>query len=63
MVAISETLQQEGKYNNCFHFFAGAIMSLPLRVVRESDCQCQSRNSPRFDPSILRFSEIMRGGR
>ncbi len=34
MVAISETLQQEKKYNNCFHFFAGTIMA--LRVVRES---------------------------
>ncbi len=28
------------------------------RVVRESDCQCQSRNSPRLDPSILRQSGI-----
>ncbi len=27
-------------------------------VVRASDCQCRSRNSPRFDPSILRHSEI-----
>jgi hypothetical protein len=24
------------------------------RVVRVVDCQCQSRNSPGFDPSILR---------
>jgi hypothetical protein len=23
------------------------------RVVRASDCQCQSRNSPRSDPSIV----------
>ncbi len=44
MVAISETLQQEGKYNNCFHFFAGAIMTL-----RSFDCQCQSRNSPELE--------------
>ncbi len=28
------------------------------RVVRESDCQCQSRNSPGFDPSILWHSGI-----
>jgi hypothetical protein len=28
------------------------------QVVRASDCQCQSRNSPGFDPSILRHSEI-----
>jgi hypothetical protein len=27
------------------------------RVVRASGCQCQSRNSPWFDPSILRHSE------
>jgi hypothetical protein len=52
MVAISETLHQEKKYNNCFHFFAGAIMA--LRVVRESDGQRQSRNSP----GILRHSGI-----
>ncbi len=28
------------------------------RVVRASGCQCQSRNSPGFDPSILRHSGI-----
>ncbi len=28
------------------------------RVVRASGCQCQSRNSPGFDPSILRHSWI-----
>ncbi len=28
------------------------------RVVRASDCQCQSRNSPGFDPCILRHSGI-----
>ncbi len=28
------------------------------QTVRASDCQCQSRNSPGFDPSILRHSEI-----
>jgi hypothetical protein len=27
-------------------------------VVRASDCQCRSRNSPGFDPSILRRSVI-----
>ncbi len=27
-------------------------------VVRVSDCQCRSRNSPGFDPSILRHSGI-----
>jgi hypothetical protein len=27
-------------------------------VVRASDCQGQSRNSPEFDPSILRHSGI-----
>ncbi len=28
------------------------------QVVRASDCQCRSRNSPGFDPSILRHSGI-----
>jgi hypothetical protein len=28
------------------------------RVVRAYDCQCQSRNSPGFDPSILRHNGI-----
>jgi hypothetical protein len=28
------------------------------QVVRASDCQCKSRNSPVFDPSILRHSGI-----
>ncbi len=28
------------------------------RVVRASGCQCRSRNSPGFDPSILRHSGI-----
>ncbi len=28
------------------------------RVVRASDCQCQSLNGPGFDPSILRHSGI-----
>ncbi len=28
------------------------------RVARASDCQCQSRNSPGFDPGILRHSGI-----
>ncbi len=28
------------------------------RMVRASDCQCWSRNSPGFDPSILRHSGI-----
>jgi hypothetical protein len=27
-----------------------------IRSIRASDCQCQSRNSPGFDPSILRHS-------
>jgi hypothetical protein len=30
----------------------------PSLVVRASDCQCQRRNSPGFDPSILRHSGI-----
>jgi len=29
-----------------------------IRVVTASDCLCQSRNSPGFDPSILRHSRI-----
>jgi hypothetical protein len=29
------------------------------RVVRASGCQCQSHNSPEFDPSILRHSDIL----
>jgi hypothetical protein len=28
------------------------------RVVRTSDCQCQSLNGPGFDPNILRHSGI-----
>jgi hypothetical protein len=28
------------------------------RVVRTCNCQCRSRNCPRFDPSILRHSGI-----
>ncbi len=28
------------------------------RAVRASGCQCQSRNSPEFDPRILRYSGI-----
>ncbi len=28
------------------------------RVVKMSGCQCQSRNSPGFDPSVLRYSGI-----
>ncbi len=30
----------------------------PSQVVRAADCQCRSRNSPGFDPSILRHSGI-----
>jgi hypothetical protein len=30
------------------------------RVVRASGCQCQSRNTPGFDPSILRHSGFRR---
>jgi len=30
----------------------------PSRVVRASDCQCRSHNSPGFNPSILRHSGI-----
>ncbi len=30
------------------------------RVVRVADCQCQNRQSPGFDPSILRHSGIGR---
>jgi hypothetical protein len=29
------------------------------RVVIASGCQCQSRNSPEFDPSILRHRGIL----
>ncbi len=29
------------------------------RVFRASGCRCQSRNCPRFDPSILRHSGIL----
>jgi hypothetical protein len=29
------------------------------RVVRVSGCQCQSRNTPGFDPSILRYGGIL----
>jgi hypothetical protein len=36
-----------------FLFLGGSSL-----VVRASDCQCRSRNSPGFDPSILRHSEI-----
>jgi hypothetical protein len=30
------------------------------RAVRASGCQCQSRNNPGFDPSILQHSEFLR---
>jgi hypothetical protein len=30
------------------------------RMVRSSGCQCLRRNSPEFDPSILRHSGILR---
>ena len=33
------------------------------RMDRASDCQCQSCNSPGFDPSIFRHSGILIGGR
>ncbi len=39
-----------------YMFFNIAIVQLWMRwsrVVRASDCQCQSRYSPRFNPSIL----------
>jgi hypothetical protein len=35
-----------------------AVWMRSSRVGRASYCQCQSRNSPGFDPSILRHNEI-----
>ncbi len=35
----------------------GWMRSTRSLVVRASDCQCQSRNSPGFDPSFFRHSE------
>ncbi len=32
--------------------------SLYMYIVRASDCQCRSRNSPGFDPRILRHRRI-----
>jgi hypothetical protein len=36
----------------------GHIWMRSSLAVRASDCQCRSRNSPGFDPSILRHSGI-----
>jgi hypothetical protein len=35
-----------------------SLWMMSYRVVRVSDCQFQSRNSPGFDPSVLRDSGI-----
>ncbi len=47
-----------------FSFSAGTGITMTWmrssRVVRASDCQCRSRNSPRFDPSILWHSGVWR---
>ncbi len=39
--------------SDIFLFLEGSSL-----VVRASDCQCRSRNSQGFDPSILRHSGI-----
>ncbi len=39
-------------------FVAVAVWMRSSRVGRASNCQCQSRNSLGFDPSILRHNEI-----
>ncbi len=44
-----------------FQFLIGNLR--PSRVIERltpSDCQCQSRNNPGFDPSILRHNRIWR---
>jgi hypothetical protein len=48
-------------YCNCILKVHRSLLTIQLRsrtVVRASDCQCRSRNSPGFDPSILRHSGI-----
>jgi hypothetical protein len=47
-------------YSTSKHLFAKALhlWMRSSRVVRASDCLCQSRNDAGFDPSILRHSEI-----
>ncbi len=44
--ASSDTVESEGRHMRS------------SRVVRASVCQCQTRNSPGFDPSIHRHSRI-----
>ncbi len=50
--------------SKCFSFvkrknilYITLLWIISRRAVRASDCQCQSRNSPGFNPSILRYSE------
>ncbi len=47
--------------NPHFSFTRGRVKLLRKSlVVRASDCQCRSRNSPGFGPSILKHSGILR---
>ncbi len=49
--------KKSGKYSCIFWKRMTSLMRSSL-VVRASDCQCRSRNSPGFDPSILPHSGI-----
>jgi hypothetical protein len=46
------------RQNVFFEYSASMLKMRSSRVVRESHCQCQSRNSPGFYPSILRHGGI-----
>ncbi len=49
------------KHGNPFRQYTSYIIIKWMRsslVVRASDCQCRTHNSPGFDPSILRYSVI-----
>jgi len=39
-------------FNDCI--FIQYVDEISRRIVRASDCQCQSRNSPGFDPDTLK---------
>ncbi len=54
---IEKKLTKEQK-NNRQQWIYEWTRSSRVVVVRASGCQCQSRNSPKFDPSILRHSGI-----
>ncbi len=47
------------KYEKKMNKLKKSVDEIYSRVVRASDCQCQSRQSPGLSPSILRHSGIL----